>query len=100
MSIAFDPDYPTPAALAYRDAFIAGAAEGGLHAIPGGVLSLAIDRAIERGVASGRAGKLFADAYFKLDRAKTPRGGIDNPIQYLLGFYSTRLQDKSGELSL
>jgi len=91
---AFNPDYPTPGALAYRDGFLKGAAVGGLRSIPDDVLSRAIDRAIERKAAPLTAGRVFADVYFDLAVRRRPRGGYTDPINYLLSAYGLRLEDK------
>ncbi len=91
---AWDPEYPTPGALAYRDGFIQGAAVGGLHDIPGAILSRAIDRAIERGATSKRAGMAFADVYSRLQMRREPRGGYTDAVTYLLAAYSSQLEDK------
>ncbi len=92
---AWDPEYPTPGALAYRDGFIQGAAVGGLRDIPAAILSRAIDRAIERGATSKRAGMAFADVYFRLQMRREPRGGYADEITYLLAAYSNEIYNKS-----
>ena len=91
---AFDPAYPTPAALAYRDGFIQGASVGGLRDIPAPILSRAIDRAIERGATPKHAGMTFADVYFRIQQRREPRGGYGDAITYLLAAYSSQLEDK------
>ena len=92
--LAFDPEYPTPGALAYRDGFIKGAEMAGLRNIPPHVLSRAIDRAIERQATSLTAGRVFADVYFEIQRRREPRGGYGDAITYLLAAYSSQLEDK------
>jgi hypothetical protein len=89
---AWDPEYPTPGALAYRDGFIQGAAVGGLRDIPGAILSRAIDRAIERGATSRRAGMAFADVYFRIQMRREPRGGYGDAINYLMACFNRELE--------
>ncbi len=90
---AFDPDYPTPGALAYRDGFLAGARARGLGAIPPQMLSWAIDRAIVAQATSVRAGQVFADVYYEIQMQREPRGGYANPNAYLLAAYERKLKD-------
>ncbi len=92
----FDPDYPTPGALAYRDGFVQGALERGLSGIPPQLLSWAIDRAIIAGFTSIRAGGVFADAYYKVQQKPDfwdvqRRNGILNREAFLLSCYEKEL---------
>jgi len=90
---AFDPDYPTPAAIAYRDGFRQGALESDLTGIPSDVLSWAIDRAIAAQCTSVRAGRVFANVYWEVRTRREPRGGYSSPTAYLLACYEGRLKD-------
>jgi len=94
---AFDPDYPTPGALAYRDGFIRGAEMASLRDIPVNVLSWAIDRAIAAKTPPLTAGRVFADCYYKLQmrpdfRDKQRREGILNREAYLLAVFESELK--------
>ena len=96
---AFDPDYPTPAALAYRDGFVQGALERNLSGIPDQILSWAIDRAIAAQATPVRAGRLFADCYYRVHmkpdyRDKQRRSGIWNREAFLLSEYEKQLKNK------
>lgn len=89
---AFDPDYPTPGALAYRDGFIIGAENGDLCNIPDDILSWAIDRAIAAKATPIAAGRLFSDVYSRIQMRREPRGGYDNATAYLLAAYEGELK--------
>ena len=89
---AFDPDYPTPAALAYRDGFRQGALERDLTGIPSDVLSWAIDRAIAAQCTSVRAGRVFANCYYRIQMRREPRGGYGSATAYLLACYEKELK--------
>ena len=94
---AFDPDYPTPGALAYRDGFNQGALERNLSGIPDQVLSWAIDRAIAAQATSVRAGRVFADCYYRVSmkpdyRDAQRRNGILNREAFLLSEYEKELR--------
>ncbi len=96
--IAFNPDYPTPGALAYRDGFVTYAAAGGLHAIPPHILSWAIDRAIQSGKSPQVAGLAFADVYYRVQmkpdyQDAQRRNGILNREAFLLSEYEKELND-------
>jgi len=100
---AFEPDYPTPGALSYRDGFVQGALERDLTAIPPHVLSWAIDRAIAAQATSQRAGRLFADCYYNLltrpdFRDKQRREGILNREAYLLAVFEDELKRNTNKL--
>lgn len=58
--MTFNPTYPNPAALAYRDAFIAGAESQQLSGIPEALLSRLIDAGIGHNWGAEEAGKVFA----------------------------------------
>lgn len=97
---AFDPSYPTPGAMAYRDGFIVGAKERGLTGIPETLLSWAIDRAIQAQATSVRAGQVFADCYFKVQQkpdwqGRRDRGKIMNREAFLLSEYEKELRRKN-----
>ena len=94
---AFDPDYPTPGALAYRDGFIRGAEMASLCDIPPSILSWAIDRAIAAKTPPLTAGRVFADCYYRLltrpdFRDKQRREGILNREAYLLAVFAEELK--------
>ncbi len=94
---AFDPDWPTPAALAYRDGWLAGALAGGLHAIPPHILSWAIDRAIQAGKSPQVAGLAFADTYYRVQmkpdyQDAQRRNGILKREAFLLSEYEKELR--------
>ena len=84
---AFNPEYPTPAAQAYKEGFERGAEMAGLRKIPDNVLSWAIDRAIAAKTPPVTAGRVFADCYFEVAKQREPRGGYRNASSYLLGAY-------------
>ncbi len=95
-TVAFDPDYPTPAALAYRDGFEQGALERGLSAIPPQVLSWAIDRSIVAQATSVNAGRVFADVYYRVQmkpdyQDAQRRNGILKREAFLLSEYEKEL---------
>lgn len=94
MNIADQCAYPTPAAKHYHATFVESAQRCGLSNIPDDVTSLAIDRAIERGVSAQRAGAVFADVYFRVRARREPRGGYANDMCYLLAVYSSQLEDE------
>ncbi len=92
----FDPDYPNAASAEYRDYFIRGAEMAGLREIPPHILSWAINRAIQNGVTSQRAGVVFADVYFKVQikpdyRDAQRRNGILKREAFLLSEYEKAL---------
>jgi len=89
---AFDPDYPTPGALAYRDGFKQGALERDLTAIPPHILSWAIDRAVAAQATSVRAGRVFADCYYRIQMRREPRGGYGSATAYLLKVFEEELK--------
>ena len=89
---AFDPDYPTPAALAYKANFILGASAGGLRGIPDDVLSWVIDRAIQAEKPPKSAGLVFSDVYFRIQMRREPRGGYGSATAYLLAAYEKELK--------
>lgn len=89
----WSPAYPTPAALAYRDGFLQGAAVAGLRNIPDDVLSWAIDRAIATRTPPLTAGRVFADCYFDVSKRREPRGGYGNATSYLLAAYEGELKN-------
>ncbi len=98
---AFDPGYPTPAALAYRDGFLRGAEMAGLREIPPHILSWAIDRAVcpRQGITwdAESAGKRFADCYFAVQQKPDyqdaqRRNGILKREAFLLSEYEKALQ--------
>lgn len=91
---AFNPDYPTPAALAFRDGFIAGAENCGLQNIPDDILSYSIDRALQSGIDIERAywaGAMFANIYFRVQMRRGPRGGYGSATEELLSEYERSL---------
>ncbi len=95
-TVIFDPDYPTPGALAYRDGFVQGAIIGGLRNIPAIILSWAIDRAIQAGRPPVRAGRLFADVYYRVQmkpdyQDAQRRNGILKREAFLLSEYEKEL---------
>ena len=95
---AFDPDYPTPSALAYRDGFLQGALERDLRGIPDLVLSWAIDRAIAAQATSVPAGRVFADTYYRIQMRRDyhdpqRRNGVQNRHAYLLACYEKELNE-------
>ncbi len=92
-----DGDYPNAASAEYKANFVLGAYAGGLRDIPATMLSWAIDRAIENGIASQRAGAVFADVYYKV-QAKPDyqdaqrRNGILKREAFLLSEYEKELR--------
>ncbi len=95
-TVAFDPDYPTPGALAYRDGFLAGARGRGLSGIPLQILSWAIDRAIAAQATSVQAGRVFADVYYRVQmkpdyQDAQRRNGILKREAFLLSEYEKEL---------
>ena len=93
----FDPDYPTPGAIAYRDGFITGAFVGGLRGIPEPLLSWAIDRAIQAKESPRSAGRIFSDVYYKVQQKRDyqdmqRRNGIVNREAFLLSEYEKELK--------
>jgi len=92
-SQAFDPDFPNPACLAYKEGFIRGALTGGLRNLPDDVLGWAIDRAIRNHATSQNAGRVFAVVYFRIQQRREPRGGYDSPSAYLLAAYEKELKN-------
>jgi len=89
--------------LAYRDGFICGAEINGLTEIPETILSWAIDRAIQNGVTSQKAGRVFADCYYKLQmrhdfRDKQRREGVQNREAYLLAVFADDLKQVINKL--
>jgi len=100
---AFDPSYPTPGALAYRDGFIRGAEMASLRDIPANILSWAIDRAIAAKTPPVTAGRVFADCYYRLltrpdFRDKQRRDGIFNREAYLLAVFADELKRNTNKL--
>ena len=97
MTIAEQCDYPTPGALAYRDGFIEGALERDLRGIPDSLLSWAIDRALAAQATSVRAGRVFADTYWRIQPKRDyqdmqRRNGIVNREAFLLSEYEKALK--------
>ncbi len=94
--VEFNPDYPTPGALAYRDGFLAGTRTRGLSGIPDQTLSWAIDRAIVAQATSVRAGQVFADVYYAVQQKPDyqdaqRRNGILKREAFLLSEYEKAL---------
>ncbi len=97
MTIAEQMDYPTPAALAFRDCFIHGAAVAGLREIPPHIVSYAIDRAISLSTPPLTAGRVFADVYYKVQQKPDyqdaqRRNGILKREAFLLSEYEKELR--------
>ncbi len=97
-SPAFDPNYPTPAALAFRDGFLAGARTRGLSGIPDQTLSWAIDRALQAQATSVQAGKAFAECYYRVQmkpdyQDAQRRNGILKREAFLLSEYEKELRN-------
>ena len=90
---AWDPDYPTPSALAFKEGFERGALERNLSNIPDSVLSWAIDRAIAAQTTSIEAGRVFSDVYYRIQMRREPRGGYGSATAYLLAAYAKELED-------
>ncbi len=100
MTIAEQMDYPTPAALAYRDSFLRGAEMAGLREIPPHILSWAIDRACFAKTPPVTAGRKFADTYYRVQmkpdyQDAQRRSGILKREAFLLSEYEKQLQSLS-----
>jgi hypothetical protein len=89
----FDPDFPNPACLAYKEGFIRGALAGGLRNLPDDVLGWAIDRAVRNQATSQNAGRVFASVYFRIQMRREPRGGYGSATAYLLAAYEKELKN-------
>jgi hypothetical protein len=94
--MTWNPDYPSPTALAYKDLFERGAALAGLRSIPEAMLSAAITRALERSAPPVTAGRVFANCYYAL-HLRTKREQIMDPHNYLLAMFSHDLERQCGK---